>query len=215
MAIATVTRAAARPSDERPRRRGRLAAGCALAAGLLWPVYGWFEMSMPFGVDSVYDDGRGFEVVIDQNLFALYSLPGACALWATAMTLLHITSGSSGTRARWAHGLARLVICLALVGMIGIGMGLVPLFFAPQAFGTPLLGVAAWLAGGLAVSRALRRHLRCLAIGALAFLGLWPAVWALEVLSPEAAAALIAVFGIGWAASAPAAIEATRRRTVP
>ena len=205
MGVATGARAATRPAGARSRRRGRLLAGWALAAGVLWPVYGWFELSTPFGADAVYDDVRGFEVVVDQGLFALYSLPGAFALWATAMTLLYLVSGSPHRRARTVRLLSRLVIGLASVGLLGVVTGLVPLFFAPQAFATPILGAAAWVAGSLGTGRARRVHLRCLGIAALAFIGVWPAVWAIGVISTAVAAALIGVFGLGWAALASTA----------
>ncbi|CAA9481092.1 MAG: hypothetical protein AVDCRST_MAG69-777 [uncultured Solirubrobacteraceae bacterium] len=212
MADAATTTAGEWSRAARDGRAARLAAVSALAAGLLWFLYGWFELATPFGVDTVYDDRRGFEVVVDRALFALYSLAGACALGAAAATVLRLASRSPADRARSARALAHLALVAALVAATGAAVGFVPLFFAPQTLGTPILGAATWLAAGLAENETRRLHLRCLAVAAVALLGLWPAVWAIEVLLPAAGAALIGCFGLGWAALAPAAAQATGRR---
>ena len=126
------------------------------------------------------------------------------------MTLLRLSSDSPGARAAWARTSARTVLALALVAVAGVALGLVPLFFAPQAFATPILGAAAWLVAGLAGGGTRAPHLRGLGVAGFAFLGVWPAVWALEVIPPAAGIALIGAFGVGWAALAPAAIPPQR-----
>lgn len=215
MAEAAANSAGKWPGTARPHGRGLAGAGWAVSAGVLWLLYGWFEMSSPFGVDAVYDARRDYEVVVDRSLFALYSLPGAGALGAAAMTLLRITSASSGARGAWAHALARTALVCALLGATGVAVGLVPLFFAPQAFGTPILGTAAWLTAGLGQDETRKLLLRCLGVAGIVSLGLWPAVWALGVLSPAAGIALIAAYGAGWAALAPVAADATRTMPSP
>ena len=201
MATGTSLRAVPAAAERRAKRRGGIA-GAAVSAGVLWAVYGWFELSTPFGPDTVYDSRRGFEVVLDRALFALYSLPGAGALLASAVTLLRLPAGAPGTRVRWSRWLTRAAALLGVAGLAGVAGGFVPLFFAPLALGTPIVGAAAWLAAGRWQTPRRRVHLRALGLAAIAFVGVWPAVWAIEVLPATAGAVMIAVFGMAWAALA-------------
>ena len=185
--------------------------GWPLGAGVSWLVYGWFELSMPFGADTVYDGRRGFEVVVDRGLFWLYSVPGAFAVMATAMTLILITRGLAGRRARWSRRVSGCAMALGGMALVGVAVGAVPLYFASQVFATPVLGAAAWLAAGPAATPSQRLRLRGLGAAAWALLGLWPAVCALGVLSPEAGAVLVGCFGMGWATLAPAVAAGGRR----
>lgn len=201
MATGTSLRAVPAAPARWPGRRAGIA-GAAMSAGVLWAVYGWFELSTPFGPDTVYDSRRGFEVVVDRGLFALYGLPGAGALLASAVTLLRLPTGAPGTRVRWSRWLARVAAVLGVAGLAGVAGGFVPLFLAPLALGTPIVGAAAWLAAGRWQTPRRRMHLRALGLAAIGFVGVWPAVWAIEVLSATAGAVLIAVFGMAWAALA-------------
>ena len=202
MATITSPRAVPAAGARRAERRAAITGAAAVSAGVLWAVYGWFELSTPFGPDTVYDRRRGFEVVVDGGRFALHSLPGAGALLASALTLLRLPTGPSGRRARWSRRLARAAALLGVSALAGVAGGSVPLFLAPLALGTPIVGAAAWLAAGRWQAPRRRVHLRSLGVAAIALAGVWPAVWAIEVLSATAGAVLIAVFGLAWAALA-------------
>ena len=197
-----------------PRRSMPTAVGWPLGAGVLWLLYGWFELSMPLGVDAVYDSRRGFEVVVDRGVFALYSVAGACALLAASMTLMVVSRGATEPRARWTRRLSRSVMALAGIALVGAAVSVVPLFFAPQVLATPVLGAAAWLAAAPEATPSLRLRLRCLGTAACALLALWPAVWALGVLSPQAGIVLIGCFGAGWATLAPDVAAVARRSDI-
>ena len=74
-----------------PRRSVALGAA-AVVGGLLWIFYGVVEMVAPWGMDAVYNERRGYDVVVNRGLFVIYSLPGALALVVTAAS-----SGCSGS----------------------------------------------------------------------------------------------------------------------
>ena len=57
----------------------RLAGAAALAGELLWTAFGPLGLLAPLGVDVAYDEGRGYDVVLDRGLFVLHRPPGALA----------------------------------------------------------------------------------------------------------------------------------------
>jgi len=61
-----------------------------MLGGGLWVPYGVFEMLQPWGVDTVYRDDKGYEVVTDALLYWVYSLPGSLALMLTTLALLGV-----------------------------------------------------------------------------------------------------------------------------
>lgn len=184
-------------------RRRYLGAATAIG-GLLWIPYGVFEMLQPWGIDTIYRDDRGYEVVTDAPLYWVYSLPGSLALLFTALGLRGVFT-LLGLRSRFGRLLTYAALALATLSLIGLIIMFDPLFTAPRIFGTLALGTATLLAGIEA-----RRNGAVgdwagvfLFLGLLGLLGifllpLWPLVFAIEILPEGGGAAIIALFGLGW-----------------
>ncbi len=180
-------------------RRG---ASGTVVGGILWAIYGVFEMLEPFGVAKVYDAGLGYELITDRVLYLLYGAPGALALILCSFGLITLARGHAGRLV----GLGRILAVATLGGGVLSGAGLAiasaPLFFGPIALGTPVLGAATCVvaAGARRLSRADRALL--LLTGALGLfnLPLRPLVYALRVIPLAGGAAIIGLFGLGWIA---------------
>ena len=187
-------------------------AAAAVVGGLLWVVYGVLEFRAPWGTDALYDEGRGYDVVLDRSLFTVYSAPGALALVLSALALLALLDREPGSRAARAGGLGAMV--LGLLSGVGVAAGFDPLFTAPRIFGTLLLGLAVALAALAARRRGAPGEAALLAVVALlgvALLPLWPLVHALGWVTPTGGALLIAAHGAGWAAVGVRLLRADRQ----
>lgn len=187
------------------RQVARLSGPAAVVGGLLWVPYGVFELLKPWGVDTVYRDDRGYEVVTDALLYRVYNLPGSVALFLTAVGLLGalerlgLPMGRAGCIARI---LAIIAMALAVLSAIGVVAGFDPLFTAPRIFGTLALGAGTTLAG-VASHRGHGAFSWTVTLVLLGLLGLfllplWPLVHALEVVPEGGGAGIIALFGLGW-----------------
>lgn len=188
-----------------PRRLRRLGAAAALG-GLLWVPYGVFEMLQPWGADTVYRDDRGYEVVTDAPLYWLYSLPGSLALLLTALGLLGalaLLGLPAGRASSVGRILAYVALGLAVLSVAGLVVHFDPLFTAPRIFGTLALGASTVLAAvdarraGAATGWA--AGLLALGLLGLFLLPLWPLVFAVGAVPEGGGAAVIALFGLGWA----------------
>ncbi|MDQ3656292.1 MAG: hypothetical protein M3457_14600 [Chloroflexota bacterium] len=183
----------------------RRAGAAAMLGGLLWIPYGVFEMLKPWGVDTVYRDDRGYELVTDSLLYWVYNLPGSLALFLSTLGLLGaftmpgLSSGRTG-------GLSRILVytalTLAVLSVVGVVTQFDPLFTAPRIFGTLALGTATFLAG-VNAHRAGAAPVWTISLLALGLLGLfllplWPLVHAIEVMPESGGAGIIALFGLGW-----------------
>lgn len=184
-----------------PRQRRRVGATAALG-GVLWVPYGVFEMLQPWGIDTVYRDDRGYEVVTDAWL---YSLPGSLALLLTALGLLGVFRllGGPASRPRsFGRILTYVALALAVLSLAGLVVGFDPLFTAPRIFGTVALGAATLLAGvearRIGAARGWVAALLVLGLLGLFLLPLWPLVFALEVMPEGGGSGVIALFGLGW-----------------
>jgi hypothetical protein len=182
----------------------RMGAAAALG-GLLWMPYGVFEMLQPWGIDTVYRDDRGYEVVTDTLLYWVYSLPGSLALLLTALGLfgvLALLGGPAGRPRSVGRVLTYVALALAVLSLAGLIVRFDPLFTAPRIFGTVALGAATLLAG-IEARRAGAAPGWAAALLALGLLGLfllplWPLVFAIEVVPEGGGAGIIALFGLGW-----------------
>ena len=183
-----------------PRHLRRVGVAAALG-GLLWVPYGVFEMLQPWGTDTVYREDRGYEVVTDDLLYWVYSLPGSLALMFTTLALLGLFP-LLGLRGRAGRILAYAALALAILSIGGLAIRFDPLFTAPRIFGTLALGAAMLLAGIEArrevALRGWAATLLVLGLLGLFLLPLWPLVFALEVLPEGGGAGIIALFGLGW-----------------
>ncbi len=182
--------------------RTRWAGVICLVGGVLWIPYGLFEFLQPWGVDTIYQDHRGYEVVTDPLLYWVYSLPGSLALVLTALGLLEILGRSRPPRGRVALVLTYVALVLAVLTIVGVVLQFDPLFTGPRILGTFALGAATFLAG-LEAHRAAATSTWTAALLALGLLGLflfplWPLVYAVEVLPEGAGAGIIALYGLGW-----------------
>ncbi|MDP9380879.1 MAG: hypothetical protein M3Q29_12160 [Chloroflexota bacterium] len=175
--------------------------------GLMWVPYGIFEMLQPWGTDTAYRDDVGYELITNNSLYRLYSLPGSLALLLTslgllgALTLLRLRTRRLGTVALI---LIYVAVVLALVSLGGVIALFDPAFTASRIFGTLALGVAAFLAG-LAARREGRPSgwvvlLLLLGVVGVFLFPLWPLVYAVQWLPEGGGAAIIALFGLGWIA---------------
>ena len=186
-------------------RRPRWYALAAALGGLLWMLYGVFEMTQPWGEDTVYRDDRGYEVVTDALLYRVYSLPGSVALLLTAVGLLGLFGRlglPAGRAGRTGLVLAYVASVLAVLSGVGVVARFDPVFTGPRILGTLALGAAALLAG-VALRRtgaAPRWPAALLALGLLGLflLPLWPLVYAVELVPEGGGAGVIALFGLGW-----------------
>ena len=182
------------------------AALAMMLGGVLWIPYGVFEMFAPFGTAAVYRADLGYEVITYASLYLVYGAPGAAALGLTAFGLGAITTRPGGLSTA-GRVLAYAILAASVLSGIGLAIGLAPLFLAPIGFGTPVLGLAAVLAGagrGQAWD-AIRTLLLAVGLLGLAALPLRPLVYAAGIIPPVAGAAIIGLFGLscvalGWAA---------------
>ena len=186
-------------------RRVRRAAVAATLGGLLWVPYGVFEMTQPWGEDTVYRDDRGYEVVTDSLLYRVYALPGSLALLLTTLGLLgvfRVLGLPAGRAGRIGLVLAYVASVLALLSAAGVVVLFDPLFTAPRIFGTLALGAATFLAGVEArrsgAAPGWTDALLALGLLGLFLLPLWPLVYAVELVPEGAGAGVIALFGLGW-----------------
>ena len=186
-------------------RRTRCAAATCILGGLLWIPYGLFEFLQPWGVDTIYRENRGYEVVTDPRLYWVYSLPGSLALLLTALGLLGVL-GQSGPRTGWIGRVTLVLTYIAVVlAVLTVAGGVVqfdPLFTGPRILGTLALGAATLLVGVKAhragVTAGWTVSLLALGLIGLFLFPLWPLVYAIEVLPEGAGAGIIAVYGFGW-----------------
>ena len=155
--------------------RTRRAAVACLLGGLLWIPYGLFEFLPPWGLDTVYREERGYEVVTDPLLYWMYSLPGSLALMLTALGLLGIL-GQSGLPRGWIDRVALVVtygaLVLAVLTVVGVVLQFDPLLTGPRILGTFALRAATFLAG-VAAHRATATSGWTAALLALGLLGLF------------------------------------------
>jgi len=186
-------------------RRLRLTALAAALGGLLWMPYGVFEMTQPWGDDTVYRDDRGYEVVTDALLYHLYSLPGSAALMLTALGLLgafRLRGLPAGRAGRVGVLLAYAALTLAVLSAAGVVVQFDPVFTGPRILGTLALGAGTLLAGVAArrTGAAASWTTALLALGLLGLflLPLWPLVYAVELVPEGGGAAVIVLFGLGW-----------------
>ena len=158
------------------------------------------------GGDTVYRDDRGYEVVTDAALYWAYGLPGSLALLLTDLGLLGtfarlgLPAGRPGSVGRI---LAYVALGLAVLSVAGLVALFDPLFTAARVFGTVALGAATLLAGvearQVGTAQGWTAALLVLGLLGLFLLPLWPLVFAVEVVPEGGGAALIALFGLGWA----------------
>ncbi len=184
----------------------RWAGPVGLVGGLLWVPYGWFEMLEPWGVDTVYRDDVGYALITDTRLFVAYSLPGSLALLLTALGLLGLLARfrlPAARTGRIGRLLAYVALALGALSLAGVIALFDPLFTAGRIFGTLALGAATVLAGLAARAAGAPpgwvAALLLLGLIGLFLLPLWPLVYAVGLLPTGAGAAIIALFGLGWA----------------
>ncbi len=177
----------------------------AAIGGVLWVPYGVFEMMQPWGIDTIYRDDRGYEVVTDAWLYWVYSLPGSLALLFTALGLLGVVAvrGPRTSRAgRSGVVLAYAALALAILSLAGLILRFDPLFTAPRIFGTLALGAGTLLAGiearRVGAARSGAAALLVLGLLGLFLLPLWPLVFALEVVPEGGGVGIFPLFGLGW-----------------
>ncbi|MDP9382364.1 MAG: hypothetical protein M3Q29_19945 [Chloroflexota bacterium] len=195
----------------------RLLALAVVLGGILWIPYGVFEMLQPWGTDTVYRDEPGYEQVTHVGLYWVYSLPGGLALLLTSLGLLGVLARlqlSASRIGRVGLILACVAVVLAVLSIVGVVVLFDPLFTAPRILGTLALGTAAFLAG-IAARRTGRAPgwgigLLLLGLVGVFLFPLWPLVYAVQWLSEGAGAAVIGVFGLGWALVGYALLSATR-----
>ena len=177
----------------------RSAALGMMAAGILWALYGVFEMLKPWGVAEVYRRDLGYEVITDPALYLLYGIPGAVALILSSLGLITLARSRPGRLVGLGRLLAVATLGAGAVGALGLAIGSAPLFIGPIALGTPILGAAACLVA--TGTRGADRGLLLL-VGALGLfaLPLRPLVYAVQVIPLVVGAAIIGLFGLGWVA---------------
>ncbi len=201
------------------------AALAMVVGGVLWAVHGVFEMLTPFGTASVYDGNLGYELITDRALYLLYGIPGAVALILSSFGLTTLTRGRSGRLVGIGRVLAVATLTAGVLSGVGLAIGSAPLFVAPIALGTPVLGAAACV-----VARGARSADRgpllvigarsadrgpLLVIGALGLfaLPLRPLVYAAQVIPLAVGAMVIGLFGLGWVVLGWRAMRGERRGT--
>ena len=179
----------------------RAALGMVLG-GILWAVHGVFEMVTPFGVASVYDASLGYELINDRALYLLYGVPATVALILSSFGLVTLARAQTGRLVGVGRALAFATLGAGALSGLALAMGSAPLFVAPIALGTPVLGAATCFVatGARSPARADRGMLLLTGVLGLFILLLRPLVYALQVIPPAAGAAIIALFGLGWVA---------------
>lgn len=181
-----------------PRR-----AALAVVGGLLWLPYGVLELLQPWGQDVRYDESLGYSIVLDRQLFTLYSLPGALAVLLCAFALLALQQ-REGVVSRTARATAAAAAGLGAVSVFGVVLAFDPAFTGGRIVGTLLLGGGALLTAA-GVGAPWRAGLVALGTATVLLLSLWPLVFAVGWLSPAAGAAALALHGAGWVAVGAAA----------
>jgi hypothetical protein len=179
----------------------RFPARAAMTGGLLWSLFGIFEMLEPLGEAKVYVESLGYELVTRPLVFQLYHLPGAVALSLLALALVRVTA-SLGLAYPGRRGLAYLVVGLALASLVGTVILLAPVAILGLSLGRVLLGVATLLAGLQAYRSSTSRSwgfiLVLLGLLGVSLLALQPLTWALMWFPPVLSAAIMVAFGLGW-----------------
>lgn len=175
----------------------------AILGGGLWIAYGFFEFLKPWGEGTgPYRPDLGYELVADPLLYVVYGSTGGVALVLTVMALMGLSPPGRGL-VRLGRVLAYLAGALGVLALVGVIIQVVPLFFASLVVGSLLLGLAALAVGVATIAdRAVSAQAPLLiAIGALGVLTLplRPLVYALTLVPPTGGAAIVALFGLGWA----------------
>ena len=115
---------------------------------------------------------------------------------------------------QWGTAVGRLVgwlaVALGVISLVGLAIPFDPLFTGPRILGTLLLGLATVL-GATAARGGSRTYLAVLGLTGLALMPLWPLVYAVNVVPAGVGAALIALFGLGWAALGAKLLGTERR----
>lgn len=173
----------------------------AVVGGLLWALFGIFEMLEPLGQAKIYDPSLGYELVTRPRIFQLYHLPGAVALALLALALAGLTA-RHGLAYPGRRVLAFLVLILALASLVGTSILLAPMAMLGLSMGRLVLGIAIIVAGLWAVRSAATRGLATVLIllGLLGvfLLALQPLTWALMWFPPALSAAVMVAFGLAW-----------------
>lgn len=178
--------------------------------GILWVVYGYFEFMTPQGPDVVWREELGYSPILRTELFLLYNLPGVLALlltaWATLSYLRTLRTGHTGLK-RAALIVALLASAFGLLATAGQVIPFDPLTTGGLSLGTPILGLALFLAG-LAVVRDRKALygqagwtgpvLVLLGVIGMFTLPLRPLMFALALLPLAFGAAAFTLFGAGW-----------------
>lgn len=172
-----------------------------MIGGLLWAVFGVFEMLEPFGAAKTYVESLGYELVTRPLLFQLYQLPGALALTLLPLALVGLTS-RLGLAYPGRRGLAFVVVGLALVSLVGTVILLAPMSILGVSLGRLLLGVTTLLAALQALRPPSQMGwgagLLLLGLTGIFLLALQPLTWALMWFPPGLSAAVMVAFGFGW-----------------
>lgn len=181
----------------------RFPAWAAIVGGLLWSLFGVFEMLEPFGSSKNYVDSLGYELVTRPGLFQLYNLPGAVALALLALALIGVTKVLDVTYPG-RRGLGFLVVGLALVSLAGTVALIAPIAVVGLSLGRLLLGVAT-LVAAFRMNRVSSLYswtnaLLPLGLGGVTLLALQPLTWALSWFSPALSTVIMVAFGLGWLA---------------
>lgn len=168
--------------------------------GVLWVIYGVFEMLEPFGVAKLYDAHLGYERITDPTLYLGYGIPGATALILTGLGLTRWTRGETGSIVGVSRVTAFAVVVAGGLSGLGLVVRSAPLFFGPVALGTPVLGAATCLlaSGSQGAARADRGLLLLTGGLGLFTLPLRPLVYALHAIPPAGGAVALGLFGLGW-----------------
>lgn len=181
-----------------------------ITGGILWILHGYLRFMTPLGPDQVWLEALGYSRILSTELFWLYDVPGVLALlltsWATLSYLPTLRTPRAGLRRA-----AKLLVTLALIFGLVAAAGLVILLVAPTtgglSLGTPLLGLALFLAGLAAVetSSGLYGHPRLLRpvlilLGAIGMftLPLRPLMYAFALAPVAFGVAVFTSFGAGW-----------------
>lgn len=181
-----------------------------IAGGILWIVYGYFRFVTPQGPDVEWREELGYSPILSTELFLLYNVPGVLAILLTLWgTLSHVHSlRTEHTRLKLAAWIAALLASvLGLLATAGQVILFDPLKTFGLAVGTPILGLAIFLAGLAVVRDGKTQNGPSLRVGpVLMLLGvigmftlpLRPLMFALSLLPLAFGAAAFALFGASW-----------------
>lgn len=181
-----------------------------IAGGILWIIYGYFRFITPQGPDVEWREELGYSPILSTELFLLYNVPGVLAMLLTLWAILSYVHSlrTEHFRLKYAAWItALLASVLGLLATIGQVILFDPLKTFGLAVGTPILGLAIFLAG-LAVARdgkiqngpsvLMGRVLMLLGVIGMFTLPLRPLMFALSLLPLAFGAAAFALFGAGW-----------------